>query len=348
MSTVREIFSQARALVLPDRQREYSVKLGPEVSGTQTWFGFDSDGLPTAFLENKADERIKSAKISQAVVIRETEFTDVRSGRHYAQAIQIQCLDTSLEQSFTTFLDLVLEILASGADVHAALAQASNKLRKLLLLAQHELSETKALGLFGELSFLRLLVAHHGTKAITWWTGPSGRQHDFTSDSAAVEVKTSSFQNRSEVSINGLKQLMPLQGCALTLAVADVDRGTGQTILELLDSFAELGVTYAHLEEPLTAAGYSPNMRGADLYRFNLTRWRFWNINAQSPVLSQSTVPDEVVEAVGNVSYSLHLGALGQELAGFDSIPLVAGKSSITLKGESSEDGALEEGPKTT
>lgn len=323
MADIRALFDRARSKPQPEYGDQLTVVSGPQADGQRTWFGFDSEGCPTAVIET--DDVLRSAySISGTVTVDLKQVhEEIRGVPDEINAVVLKCLDASLETSFVSFLEDILERVAEGSRVITSVANAANQLRRLLSLRTTELSEDTALGLFGELHFLRAAVERFGPNALKMWTGPSKKQHDFTSDYACAEIKTSAFQNRSEITVHGLKQLAPLAGLPLTLAVADVEKGTGSTIDEVIDGFSEVGITHGMLAPLLEQAGFTYGMQGAETLRFSLQRWRFWEITAESPVLSYEHLADSTVSAIGNVSYSLNLGSLGKPNEDFGDVPIL-------------------------
>lgn len=327
MTDIRDLFNQARTEPIADTAGTLKVVPGPEACGIQTWFGFDSEKRPGAVFETNEDLQVPY-KISGAVNVDRKRLHKKDGGTpHDENAIVLTCLDPALETSFISFVEDILERIADGTAVVAAVANAANQLRRLLSLQKSELGEEAALGLFGELSFLHRLAEVFGPQAVDMWTGPAKKQHDFTTKWACTEVKTSAFQNRSEIAVHGLKQLAPLADLSLTLAVADVEKGTGSTVDELIDGLAAFGITHGMLFPLLEKAGFAYGMKGADSLRFNLLRWRFWEISADSPVLSYGHLDDATVNAIGNVRYSLNLSSLGEPSEDFKGIPILKGNA---------------------
>lgn len=327
MTNIRALFDQARRAPGSQAGNALAVVQGNGKYGQRSWFGFDADKRPTAVFET--NEALGSPYgISGAVTVEPKKVQDqVGGGNNEELALVLTCLDPSLETAFISFLEDIIERIADDSAVIASVANAANQLRRLLSLQKSALGEEAALGLFGELSFLHRLAEVFGPQAVDMWTGPANKQHDFTTTWACTEVKTSAFQNRSEITVHGLKQLAPLADLPLTLAVADVEKGTGNTVDELIDELAAFGITHGMLFPLLEKAGFAYGMKGADSLRFSLQRWRFWEISADSPVLSYVHLDDATVNAIGNVRYSLNLSSLGEPSEDFNGIPILKGNA---------------------
>ena len=323
MTDIRALFNRARSEPCSQTGNALTVFQAAGAHGQRSWFGFDAEKRPTAVFET--NENLHSHySISGAVAVDPKKVHEQVGGEDSeARAVVLTCLDPSLETAFISFLDNIIERIADDSPVISAVANAANQLRRLLSLQKSALGEEAALGLFGELCFLHRLAEVVGPEALEMWTGPTNKQHDFTSEWACTEVKTSAFQNRSEITVHGLKQLAPLAGLPLTLAVADVEKGVGKTIDELIDGLTGFGITHGMLSPLLEKGGFAYGMKGADSLRFTLQRWRFWEITVDSPVLAYGHLDDATIKAIGNVRYSLNLSSLGEPSEDFTDIPML-------------------------
>ena len=327
MTDIRALFNRARSEPCSQTGNALTVFQAAGAHGQRSWFGFDAEKRPTAVFETNETLHSKYS-ISGAVAVDPKKVREQVGGEDSeARAVVLTCLDPSLETAFISFLDNIIERIADDSPVISAVANAANQLRRLLSLQKSALGEEAALGLFGELSFLHRLAEVFGPQAVDMWTGPANKQHDFTTEWACTEVKTSAFQNRSEITVHGLKQLAPLADLPLTLAVADVEKGAGSTVDELIDRLAAFGITHGMLFPLLEKAGFVYGMKGADSLRFSLQRWRFWEVAADSPVLSYVHLDDATVNAIGNVRYSLNLSSLGDPSEDFNALPILKGNA---------------------
>lgn len=318
------LFQSASLNARSNDQNRYTVQDGPaRRNGVASWFGYDYQGLPCAFFATD-EGRFQPIDVSSVIRVEFDRVSDVDLPMHEADSIKVICLEKSLESTFVDFLGAVFDHLDAGAAPLKAIAAAASSFRKLLALAAVPISESEAKGLFGELSFLLKLVQDPelGSHAIELWEGPNRYQHDFSSGSADVEVKCSGFQNRSEVTIHGLRQLDPVDGKTLTLAVADVEKNIGQTLNELIDEFSDYGIAPEDLDSRLENEGFVRGRKGVDEHRFRIRRWRYWEIMEQSPVLAHSRLGNEITDAVADVSYRLSLAALGEQEDEFDTARL--------------------------
>lgn len=282
----------------------------------RAWVGFDPNSYAVAFFEAPATAS-KEFSVSQVIDVRHTGVT-VESTGEKVNCIKLVCRDSRLNEVFYVFVDELLERLLGKKNTFAILQEAARDWRRLLQLVSVGFSASAATGLYGELCFLEQAILNIGPDALDTWQRTQHDMHDFISDVARVEVKTSKFQNESAVSIHGLKQLAVPARSSLTLAVAEVDINSGERIDDVVHRILSLGVNINTLVEKLAHIGYVIGMPEAQEYRFTIASWRFWEISSDSPVLSSTSLPLSVVDAISSVSYKLQLSALGASSSDYD------------------------------
>lgn len=312
---IRELFEKARHVGSGGwLASEYGVTEFPgRPAGARVWAGFGGEGLLAAFFECADDQDLK-VDISQTISVTTASISNEVGDRLHA--IQVQCIDSRLNDVFFTFIDDVLSAIDAGQTVAGALGSTAAEWRSLLALAKQRISEQQLRGLFGELCFLKGLAEELGPAALECWTGPEKGRHDFVGPGASVEMKTSSLQNRQAVTIHGLRQLEPAEGATLTLGVAEVEpHPQGSLLDDLVASLIQTGMDREVLRARLASAGFVQGMPDAANRRFQLVGMKFWEITDDSPVLRRSALPEEIVNAVSDLRYSLDLGALGKGFA---------------------------------
>lgn len=295
------------AQVLPVHQAAMSPR---------AWFGYDSADRPVAYFETGEgdDTAFAVSKVIAAEALR-VEFP-AETGA--ITVIKLTCVLPQLAEVFFVFMDEVLERISDGALPSDAIPAAASEWRSLLQVAMSPMAESAAAGLYGELRFLEDLVEAVGPAAVGMWQRSGHDIHDFIADFARVEVKTSAFQDRSSVTIHGLRQLRRPQGATLTLAVAEVQKHGGETIDAVIERLLPRIADRETLIEKIQHAGYVRGMPGASDHTFTLLSWRFWEITDESPVLNSASLPQRIVDAVSGLRYSLNLGSLGTASDSFD------------------------------
>ena len=282
----------------------------------RAWVGFDPDGNAVAFFEAPATAS-QDFSVSQVIDVRLTGVAVESTGEN-VNCIKLVCRDSRLNEVFYVFVDELLERLVGKKNTYAIVQEAARDWRRLLQLVSVGFTVNAATGLYGELCFLEQAILNIGPDALDTWQRSQYDMHDVISDEARVEVKTSKFQNESAVSVHGLKQLAVPARASLTLAVAEVDVNSGELIDDVIHRILSLGVDISTLVEKLASIGYVIGMPEAQEYRFTISSWRFWEISSGSPVLSSTSLPMSVVDAISSVSYKLQLSALGASSSEYD------------------------------
>ncbi|MEW1965409.1 PD-(D/E)XK motif protein [Micrococcus sp. NPDC078436] len=309
---IREAFARAEKEPSAWSALEYQVvQVEGRASSQRIWTGRTSSGLLTAFFES-GDHQLLDIDVSQVVHLASATISNEHG--ESLRAVQVQCLDSRLDEVFHSFLEDVVEAVDAGQPVLNALAGTANEWRRLLSVARKGISEASVRGLHGELCILRDMVEAVGPRALEMWAGPEGERHDFVGPQLSIEVKTASLQNRQSVTIHGLRQLDPSEGNALHLAVIEIEpHPQGQTILDLVEQLIDAGVSESALRAKLASAGYVVGMPGSHGHRLKLVGQKFWEIRPDTPVLRRSALHEATVNAVSDLRYSLDLSALGDD-----------------------------------
>lgn len=315
---VRDAMRRSRSFGEPLGESDARVAQAETVDDApRAWFGTDSHDRPVAYFEI-GDDRLQPFAVSQVIEVTPVAAT-IGSPPDAVLVAKVICHEPRLNDVFLAFMDDVLSQLGPQGSVDV-LVRSASEWRNLLRVAQQGMGVSNATGLYGELRFLEELVAHHGPDILATWQRDGNDVHDFIGDVVRVEVKTSPFQNQHSVTIHGLKQLEPPEVGDLFLAVAEIERrGSGETIDAVVERLLDRGVALDAFTDKLAAAGFVRGMSAADeTLTFTLRAWRYWLIDACSPVLTTRLVGSDVAESVSDVKYSIHLSALGDPVDNFD------------------------------
>lgn len=316
MSSTKEIFHAAirdgSALVVG----EASVLVADSDGLRRTWLGYQEGEFASAYFTTDSEREI-SFSVSQVISVQSVDIRDEKAGSR-SRALKIVCHESRLDDVFFVFIDEVRSTLGGETEVIDVVNAAASDWRRLLHVAMTELSGAAAAGIYGELRFLEGVVEELGPSSIELWQRTAQDIQDFTGDSARVEVKTSAFQDRSAVTVHGLRQLEPPATGTLTLAVAEVQRHGTDSIDHVVERLSHWGADHKVLTEKLRDAGYVEGMPGSDQFTFSLLSWRYWEIDQHSQVLNRSALHEQVADAVSSLSYSLNLGSLGESSSIFE------------------------------
>ncbi|MGL3148955.1 PD-(D/E)XK motif protein [Microbacterium sp. A82] len=317
MRSASDILAEARIMGAQLTDNEASVVLASEDTFPRAWLGYQSDGTPAAYFENGQESEV-SFSVSQVISVHGTLVkTDLTRGLAIP-AVKVTCHDQKLDQVFYAFIDEVRERISLGADALEVIEASASEWRSLLQVATTPLTGNAAAGIFGELRFLEAAVIELGANAVEIWQRSPQEIHDFIGSHARVEVKSSTFQTRSAVTIHGLRQLEPPGTGTLTLAVAEIQKHGSESIDDVVARLRERGVSSAILTEKLRDSGYVTGMPGSESLAFDLLSWRFWEVTSDSVVLNRSALAVEIADAVSSLSYLLSLSVLGASAEAFD------------------------------
>lgn len=316
MRSAEDIFEKARLEGEPLAVGVAAVVVADESGSRRTWLGYQEGPSAAAYFETSSERRI-SFSVSQVISVESVEVDDDQT-RARLQALKVVCHDPRLDKVFFVFIDEVRSAIDDTVDVAEVVQSAASDWRRLLQVAMTEMPESVAAGIYGELRFLEGAVERLGPSAVESWQRTARDMHDFTGDFARVEVKTSAFQDRSAVTIHGLRQLEPPLTGTLTLAVAEIQRHGADSLDQVAERLRHSGADHAMLTDKLFEAGYVEGMPGSDEFTFGLRSWRYWEIDGNASVLNRSAVTEVVADAVSSLSYSLNLGSLGESASAFD------------------------------
>ena len=237
--------------------------------------------------------------------------------------IDLACLDPPQNPTFSAVVQDLLRALGRCTGLpRDAVVSALARWRAFWSVRYAGLSSEDALGLFGELWFLRRWMVSLNEQAVSRWQATHGARHDFQWPAASVEVKTSSGRSgegpvhrissldQLEDPEQGELYLFSLQVCDDALAVNSLPSLVEGLVEELQDDLAALTL----LNEKLAAYGYNP----ADAYAYQrplrVIGERLYRVADGFPRIVRRTFPDGLPEGVGDVAYSLALAACGQWL----------------------------------
>lgn len=226
---------------------------------------------------------------------------------HPRERIKIDCPDPALR---ATFLSLVGEVLdrvdAKRATVYLEVSKVVEDWHRALQAARSGLSRQALIGLFGELTILRELVAKRGVDALALWRGPEGHRHDFTQQNA-LEVKAYSGTGSPRVTIHGAYQLDPPQGRDLHLFSLRVEESSdGETIADIVRGLGDRGVSVDFLRG--RTDDVEPFVVDKSL-RMIVVERRLHQVDDSFPGIRASRLDEASLKGVDALTYQLLLDA---------------------------------------
>lgn len=253
----------------------------------------------------------------------ERETKGFRVQRQYSARRRVTRVSLELaQQSFRELFEVVAEDIAERVlpihDESAAVAAMRERLnhweRFMSAAGQKGLSREDQIGLFGELTFLRTLLRAGAASgaAVGCWNGPRGENQDFQAGDRSVEVKTTTGNIATAVTIANELQLDDADCHSLFLMHLWLreQTGGGTSLPQLIDEIDGLltGTAADEFHDRLVAAGYHSIHR--HLYEENGYTERatyYYIVMGDFPRLCRA----DLRSGVGKVTY-------GIELAGFE------------------------------
>lgn len=229
--------------------------------------------------------------------------------------LTLQCKLERLLPQFALLVDDILDSIArEPGDANMVTRQVVDRWREMLKDSRQPLlSESQLSGLYGELTFLERLVAHHGASALETWTGPQGNRHDFECANASFEVKTTTNHNNMVVTFHGVRQLEATNDVPLYVIAHQVERVPGgESLPELLTRIYDAGVDRFDLLRKLAEAGYHEiDAVHYESGTFSILDSKSFLVNAGFPRITHDTVTDEAfLEKISALQYAVDLGHL--------------------------------------
>jgi hypothetical protein len=233
-----------------------------------------------------------------------------------ATYIDLACIDPLHERTFAAVArDVIGAIGGSAGERRDAIQHTLERWRSFWSVDPAGLSREAALGLFGELWFMRRWMEPLPVSLVRW-QGPAGARHDFQWETASIEVKTASSIKGPVIHwIANLDQLAdPVTGTLhlFSLQVAD-DMLSANTLPGLVDGIEHLLAGNEEASrlfvERVGQAGYSP----AHVDRYNrplrIVAEELFRVDANFPRLTRASFPVGLPPGVDSVSYCLSIAA---------------------------------------
>lgn len=175
-------------------------------------------------------------------------FNDTSFPKSKILIIQLNNRESRVNDIFATICANIVNSIIGAASEKEGMRIVITQMRKWNELfsrrKDQKLSAQEQQGLFGELFFLGKLLLTSIDKVTTngFWVGPDQAPKDFQSDMWAVEVKTTSANIHSGISINGELQLdeTEVEHLFLFNLVVEVLQQDGQTLPELIAAIRQL------------------------------------------------------------------------------------------------------------
>lgn len=235
--------------------------------------------------------------------------------------VELELLESAGEQVFYALADDVLARIVAADSAKRAMQETCSVLNRWHAFFRTHgfggLSHQAQQGLYGELFFLREMLAPYGSvgTAVQAWVGPSGANQDFEYADHAFEIKTTAANPLAEVRITNLRQLDNSCLASLHLVVVQVEchENADNTLVQAVEKTRQLVLEAAPhlalvLADKLIEYGYLD--QHASHYEhtgYGVRAVHSFGVTEGFPCLTEDDVPS----GVGNVKYSIALSSIG-------------------------------------
>jgi hypothetical protein len=237
--------------------------------------------------------------------------------------IDLACLDAAQNPTFCAVAEDLLIVLGhSSTAAREAVIRTLVRWRAFWSSRTAGLSREEALGLFGELWFLRRWMGPVTVREASRWLATPHARHDFQWPEASVEVKTAATTavGGPVHRISGLDQLDdPVSGqlYLFSLQVTD-DALAGNTLAGLVRSLADdlrdSEETLLLVNDKLAGYGYNPAEAEAYERRLRVISERLYIVGQGFPRLTRRTFGSGLPEGIGDITYTLAISACARWL----------------------------------
>lgn len=288
------------------RSRDLKARRGDGV-----WYAKDSAGRYHLLITTSDEDPLGTLFITRGVVAEVCEF-ELRDEGRYRRWIDIHCRLDKAKESFLELSRQISEVIEPRSTSRGRVVRDVLERWRWFWSDPAErrpLSATAALGLFGELWFLRYWIADPA--GVRWWRGPLGTRHDFVHGAISVEAKATSIVSDGDVvhQVAHIDQLDDQGTGVLTLfSLALMRDPLGEHSLKsLVDNVEEwlrdTGFT-SLWRERLHHAGWSPAYAGEYGETFRVVEQRLFRVDEGFPrVVRSSFVEKTVPVGVSGITY---------------------------------------------
>ena len=240
------------------------------------------------------------------------------SGHPEALYIDMACLDHAQNPTFSAVSeDLLVSLNASSASAKDVVQGALSRWKAFWSSGTAGLSREEALGLFGELWFLKRWMGPLSTSVISRWMATPRARHDFQWPDASVEVKTAATVSPGGPvhRIANLDQLdNPVTGQLYLFSFQVVDDALATNTLAglvetLVHDLRNDGQALILLNEKLAGYGYNPADTSSYQRRLRVVAERLFTVGEGFPRLTRASFSNGLPPGVDDVTYSLTVSA---------------------------------------
>lgn len=219
--------------------------------------------------------------------------------------------DVEIFEVLCSDLISVASLYPVDSDMISKIAQRLLRWKKFL---QNDLKSTfssqKQMGLFGELTFIQLVLGNEVgfEEAIKTWNGPLYDKQDFILEKTAAEIKTYNTAKEKIIEISSKEQLYSPKENLILAAFAISENKAGYTVKDLVDEISNQ-ISSDSVNEMFISKvegyGYIPELVKEPLTSFIVDETNYYKVNNEFPRI----IPEGISTGIQRVKYTIDLNA---------------------------------------
>jgi hypothetical protein len=221
--------------------------------------------------------------------------------------------DAALETIISPVFEAIIYGCIDGRCPVVVITDQLERIRKAFSRSGSAISESKQIGLVGELIVMRhIVIPGIGDRAAFQWSGPLAERHDFIGKELHIEVK-STTRSMDQHEISRMDQLRPPAGKQLFLASVQLERSiAGEHSVatmrdEVIHALGDNGSAFDDFDRKMQDMGWHEGLiQSGTLLKFNLRSLSVFAVEGAFPRLPDDYTPPRGVVAI---SYTINVSA---------------------------------------
>jgi hypothetical protein len=218
---------------------------------------------------------------------------------------------------FGALCDEAINGLGNVEDARELLKSIVSHWRMLLdSISENSFGKSKAIGLFGELVFLKLFQSKCGDEALNAWIGPEGGRHDFLFETAAAEIKSTTRTDSLVAEVHGIDQFDEVPGKKRWLGFAQLEWDpNGTSLSDLIKTSRDLFEDKSKFDEKLALIGITDATALNPGFKFSQRQLYLNEVDSSFPFIMKKEI--ETLIDVGRLrgfGYAVNLDGLCTQL----------------------------------
>lgn len=168
------------------------------------------------------------------------------------------------------------------------------------------------LGLFGELSFLKILVEYNVKNALSGWWGPFRNRHDFEFENKIFEIKSTVNAAKNEITVHGMDQLVDSHARQVNVVLMKfIPSSIGVNLENLIEQLCGLGLSKTELKSKVQKAGFNQErIESVSKILLEQIDLNIYEVDSSFPKVTSALLGPHLSRRISRLSYTLDLDGL--------------------------------------